>query len=100
MYNLWNTPSLACIADYFCKVPISCVPPCRYDNISVNEVGLEEVRVDSEYTDDEMMGTTQIDDDLPFPQLYPIVFHYLTQKSIPRRWCLKLVANPYPFYCR
>ena len=35
------------------------------------------------------------DDNLLFPGYMPVAFKCLTQKSIPRKWCLKLVTNPW-----
>ncbi|CAB1429299.1 unnamed protein product [Pleuronectes platessa] len=36
-------------------------------------------------------------DELPYPTMAPVVFFYLKQTTRPRSWCLKMVANPYPF---
>uniref|UniRef100_A0A3B3UXF7 Uncharacterized protein n=1 Tax=Poecilia latipinna TaxID=48699 RepID=A0A3B3UXF7_9TELE len=36
---------------------------------------------------------------LPYPTLAPVVFFYLKQTTRPRSWCLKMVCNPYPFFC-
>ncbi|XP_078486170.1 uncharacterized protein LOC144744697 [Ciona intestinalis] len=33
-----------------------------------------------------------------FPALYPVVLLSLKQTSVPRIWCLRMVANPYPFH--
>lgn len=32
-----------------------------------------------------------------YPGLYPTVFYCASQTSKPRIWCLRIVANPYPF---
>uniref|UniRef100_H2YFL7 Ion transport domain-containing protein n=1 Tax=Ciona savignyi TaxID=51511 RepID=H2YFL7_CIOSA len=32
-----------------------------------------------------------------FPALYPVVLLSLKQTNLPRIWCLRMVANPYPF---
>ncbi|XP_075701680.1 voltage-dependent T-type calcium channel subunit alpha-1G isoform X7 [Rhinoderma darwinii] len=32
---------------------------------------------------------------LPYPTLAPVVFFYLNQNSRPRRWCLRIVCNPW-----
>ena len=61
--------------------------------------------------DDEDDSTTDIDSsntggksqqnaqELLFPALHATVFGCLDQKTIPRLWCLRIVANPYPFVC-
>jgi len=34
--------------------------------------------------------------DLPFPLFAPKAFYLLDQTTAPRRWCLQLIASPYP----
>ncbi|XP_051790083.1 voltage-dependent T-type calcium channel subunit alpha-1H-like [Erpetoichthys calabaricus] len=40
------------------------------------------------------------EEQLQYPLLAPVVFFYLKQTTRPRSWCLRLVCNPYPFYCQ
>ena len=37
------------------------------------------------------------EEELPFPGFLPKVFRCLSQTSIPRYWCLKIITWPYPF---
>ncbi|XP_069509038.1 voltage-dependent T-type calcium channel subunit alpha-1I isoform X2 [Ambystoma mexicanum] len=41
---------------------------------------------------------SQLDPDVPYPDLAPVVFFCLKQTSSPRNWCIKVVCNPW-FEC-
>ncbi|XP_053191097.1 voltage-dependent T-type calcium channel subunit alpha-1H-like [Scomber japonicus] len=34
---------------------------------------------------------------LPYPALAPVVFYCMKQTTLPRKWCLSVISNPYPF---
>ncbi|KAF7265665.1 uncharacterized protein LOC143204144 [Rhynchophorus ferrugineus] len=38
-----------------------------------------------------------VDPNLPYPGIAPVVLQYLSQTTRPRSWCLALISNPYPF---
>ncbi|KAK5897247.1 hypothetical protein CesoFtcFv8_010325 [Champsocephalus esox] len=37
------------------------------------------------------------EEQLPYPNLAPVVFRSLTQTTRPRNWCLQIACGPYPF---
>uniref|UniRef100_A0A3B5BC18 Uncharacterized protein n=1 Tax=Stegastes partitus TaxID=144197 RepID=A0A3B5BC18_9TELE len=37
------------------------------------------------------------EEQLPYPDVAPVVCFCLTQSTRPRSWCLKIVHSPYPF---
>nr|XP_033785401.1 voltage-dependent T-type calcium channel subunit alpha-1I isoform X2 [Geotrypetes seraphini] len=41
---------------------------------------------------------SQVDLDVPYPDLAPVVFFCLKQTTAPRNWCIKVVCNPW-FEC-
>lgn len=56
---------------------------------------------DEDDDDDEDDEEDEDDEDveqLPYPGFRPIALRYLDQRSRPRKWCLAMMTNPYPFY--
>lgn len=43
-------------------------------------------------------STSQVRQELPFPDYVPVTLCYLKQTSRPRNWCLQMISNPYPFH--
>lgn len=38
-------------------------------------------------------------EELPYPGFPAVTLYCMSQTTHPRDWCLKLVTNPYPFFC-
>lgn len=79
------------------------------EDASVGEDGdkdREDEEDDTDEDDDDEDDDDEEDDDeedveqLPYPGFRPIALRYLDQRSRPRKWCLAMMTNPYPFPTR
>jgi hypothetical protein len=60
----------------------------------------EEQDEDEEEEEDQVDGEEEEEDDgLPYPGFVPITLGFMTQYSRPRNFCLRMITNPYPFFC-
>ena len=78
--------------------------PDRSQDGKVRIVG-DEIMTENESAERRRLSLADSDTDtnreekVPFSGLYPVVFICLKQTTRPRIWCLRMIENPYPFFC-
>lgn len=77
--------------------PAAQSPSSRIQRVDTGDLGITEQH--STFSQDVPAaeeGGSQIDLDVPYPDLAPVVFFCLKQTTTLRYWCIKVVCNPYP----
>ncbi len=69
-------------------------------NDDENEEDEDDDEDDESEDEDDEEGDDYEDDDpqLPYPGFVPIALRYFDQTTQPRKFCLRMITNPYPFH--